>query len=178
MIFNDYQARIARISRADSVRILFVRMDEERSLQTKGGYTRRTARSHLDAAARIKTRDNIRRTTRDLRTRVAKCLRLMVEFSNIYCELYEICRLRVTNLTFKHLIDILILIYFVTCSLVATRWQQYSTHLHTNNTQNNTMKQNTQNRTHATMRIHKHNNKNTQFTKFNISIQNIQPYIQ
>jgi len=27
---------------------------------------------------------------------------------------------------------------FVNCSWVATRWQQYSTHLHTNNTQNNT----------------------------------------
>jgi len=25
------------------------------------------------------------------------------------------------------------------CNLVATRWQQYSTHLHTNNTQNNTI---------------------------------------
>jgi hypothetical protein len=30
--------------------------------------------------------------------------------------------------------------------LVETRWQQYSIHLHTNNTQKNTMKQNTQNR--------------------------------
>ena len=27
---------------------------------------------------------------------------------------------------------------FVNCNLVATRWQQYSTHLHTNNTQNDT----------------------------------------
>jgi hypothetical protein len=27
---------------------------------------------------------------------------------------------------------------FVNCNWVATRWQQYSTHLHTNNTQNNT----------------------------------------
>jgi len=29
------------------------------------------------------------------------------------------------------------------------------------NTQNNTMKQNTQNRTHITVRIHRHKNKNT-----------------
>ena len=36
-------------------------------------------------------------------------------------------------------------------------------------------KQNIQN---ITIRIHKHNNKNTQFTKLNISTQNIQPYIQ
>jgi hypothetical protein len=27
---------------------------------------------------------------------------------------------------------------FVNCSWVVTRWQQYSTHLHTNNTQSNT----------------------------------------
>ena len=41
------------------------------------------------------------------------------------------------------------------------------THTHTHNTQNNTMKQNTQNRTYVTIRIHKHNNKNTQLTKLN-----------
>ena len=35
--------------------------------------------------------------------------------------------------------------------------KQY-THLHTNNTQNNTMKQNTQNGTYITVRIHKYNN--------------------
>ena len=34
---------------------------------------------------------------------------------------------------------------FVKCNWVAARWQQYSTHLHTNSTQNDTMKQNTQN---------------------------------
>jgi hypothetical protein len=28
---------------------------------------------------------------------------------------------------------------FVNCNRVDTRWQQYSTHLHTNNTQNNTI---------------------------------------
>jgi len=50
---------------------------------------------------------------------------------------------------------------FVNCNWVDTRWQQYSTHLHPNNTQNNTIKQNTQNGTYITVRIHKHNNKNT-----------------
>jgi len=30
---------------------------------------------------------------------------------------------------------------FVTCNWVDTMWQQYSTHLHTNDTQNDTMKQ-------------------------------------
>jgi len=35
----------------------------------------------------------------------------------------------------------------VNCNCVDTRWQQYSTRVHTNSTQNNTMKQNTQNGT-------------------------------
>jgi hypothetical protein len=48
-------------------------------------------------------------------------------------------------------------------------------HLHTNNAQNNTMKQNTQHITCITIRIHKHDNKNTQLNR---SIQNIQPYIK
>ena len=30
------------------------------------------------------------------------------------------------------------MIYIHNCNWVATRWQQYSTHLHTNNTQNDT----------------------------------------
>jgi hypothetical protein len=67
---------------------------------------------------------------------------------------------------------------FVNCNGVDTRWQQYSTHLHTNSTQNDTMKQNIQNRTYITIRIHKYNNKNTQFTKLNRNTQNTQPYIQ
>jgi len=34
-----------------------------------------------------------------------------------------------------------------------------------------------QNRTYITIRIHKHNNKNTKLTKLNKSIKNIQPYM-
>jgi len=49
------------------------------------------------------------------------------------------------------------MIYVVNCNWVVSRWQQYSTHLHTNSTRNNTMKQNTQNGTYITIRIHKHN---------------------
>ena len=63
----------------------------------------------------------------------------------------------------------LVLEIFLNCNWIDTRWQQYSTLLHTNNTQNNTMKHNIKNRTyitikihtHITIRIHKHNNKNT-----------------
>jgi hypothetical protein len=39
------------------------------------------------------------------------------------------------------------------CNWVDTWWQQYSTHLHTNNTQNNTMRQNAQNGTYITIGI-------------------------
>jgi hypothetical protein len=51
-----------------------VGLDEERSLQNKAGYTDELLASILDDAAGIKKReDQLRRTTRDLRTRVAKC---------------------------------------------------------------------------------------------------------
>jgi len=40
------------------------------------------------------------------------------------------------------------------------------------------MKQNAQNRTYITIRIHKINNKNLFFTKLNRSVTNMQPYTQ
>jgi hypothetical protein len=52
----------------------FMGLDEERSLQNNGGYTDELLARILDAAACKKTReDQLRRTTRDHRTRVAKC---------------------------------------------------------------------------------------------------------
>jgi hypothetical protein len=46
----------------------------------------------LDAAAHIKKHeDQLRRTTCDLHTQVAKCIEVDVGFSNIYCELLQIC---------------------------------------------------------------------------------------
>jgi hypothetical protein len=71
---------------------------------------------------------------------------------------------------------------FVYCNWVDTRWQQYSTHLHTNSTQNNTIIQNTQNITYITTRILKHYNKNNlhswteAYITHNKSIQNTQLY--
>jgi hypothetical protein len=51
-----------------------VTFDEERSLQNKGGHTDELLVRILDAAVCIKKReDQLRRTTRDLHTRVAKC---------------------------------------------------------------------------------------------------------
>jgi len=49
---------------------------------------------------------------------------------------------------------------YVDCNCVGNRWQLYITHLHTNNTQN-TMKQNTENRTYKTVRVYELHNKNT-----------------
>ena len=100
LILGGCRGTDIRISRPLSVRSLFVR-DEQRSLRKKGVYRRRTAPSHfslwcwlqsevykrnvdtqhellariLNAAACVKKReDQLRRTTGDLRTRVAKCI--------------------------------------------------------------------------------------------------------
>ena len=51
--------------------------------------------------------------------------------------------------------------YLLTAILLTPGGSSTVTHLHTNNTQNNTIKQNTQNGTYITIRIHTHNNKNT-----------------
>ena len=54
---------------------LFVRLDEERSLLKEGGYRDELLACILDAAVCIKKReDQVTRTTRDLGTRVAKCI--------------------------------------------------------------------------------------------------------
>jgi hypothetical protein len=53
---------------------LFVRLDSE-VYKRKDGYTNELIARILDAAASIKKRgEQLRRTTRDLRTRVAKCV--------------------------------------------------------------------------------------------------------
>jgi len=58
----------------------------------------------LDAAARIKKReDQLRRTTRDLRTRVEKC-------TEVEGEIFECLIRSETDLSFKHYIEIQIII--------------------------------------------------------------------
>jgi hypothetical protein len=65
-----------------------VNLDEERSLQKKGEYSTRVFSRILDAAARRQeSEDQLRRTTRELRTRVASVLNLTVGVSNTYFEL-------------------------------------------------------------------------------------------
>ena len=68
---------------------------------------------------------------------------------------------------------IMTLIYFLTAIGLTpggSSTVQYSTHLHTNSTQNNTMKQNTQRRTYIKIRIYKYNNKNTFFITMIITL--------
>jgi hypothetical protein len=65
---------VAKIQLFESGLHWFLGLDEERSLQKKGGYTDELLARILDAAAHINKReDQVRRRTRDLRTRVAKC---------------------------------------------------------------------------------------------------------
>jgi hypothetical protein len=63
--------------------------------------------------------------------------------------------------------------YIFNCNMVDTRWQQYSTHLHTNSTENSTMIQNTQNITYITIRIHKHNKRTHNIIKIHNKNKNI-----
>ena len=48
----------------------------------------------------------------------------------------QFCNLNGTTHSFQY--DTILYDIFVNCNWVVTRWQQYSTHLHTNNTQNDT----------------------------------------
>jgi hypothetical protein len=74
LILTGYLDRAVTISRPNCVRLLFMRLDEERSLQNKDRHTDELLASILDAAVCINKReDQLRRTTRDLSTRVAKC---------------------------------------------------------------------------------------------------------
>ena len=77
------------ISRPNSVGFLFVGLDEERSLRSKGGYTRRIAGSHfgcccLPKETRRSTRTN---STRFSHTSCKSALSRTVRFSDIYSEL-------------------------------------------------------------------------------------------
>jgi hypothetical protein len=74
LILNVYRDWAVWISKPNYVTFLFVTFDKERSVQNKGGHTDELLARILDAAVCIKKReDQLRRTTRDLSTRVAKC---------------------------------------------------------------------------------------------------------
>ena len=54
LIVNGYQDTAVSVSRPNPVRFLIAGLDEERSLQNKGGYTRRSARSHFGCCCQHK----------------------------------------------------------------------------------------------------------------------------
>jgi hypothetical protein len=89
LIPKGYEIELFESPDFNTVRFLFVGLDEERSLRKEGGYTRRIARLHfLDAAARTKKRENrFRRKTGDLHTRVAKCIEVDIGVFKHYFEL-------------------------------------------------------------------------------------------
>ena len=69
LILKSYWATALWISRANFLKFFFVGLDEEWSLQNKGGYTDELLARILDAAACKKKReDQLRRTTRELHT--------------------------------------------------------------------------------------------------------------
>jgi hypothetical protein len=73
LIVNCYWDRAVWIFKCNSINFWFG-LDEERSLQNKAGHTDELLARILYAAVRIKKReDQLRRTTRDLSTRIAKC---------------------------------------------------------------------------------------------------------
>jgi hypothetical protein len=66
LILKAYRHRAVTISRPNCVRLLFVRLDEERSLQKTAGHTDELLARILDAAVCINKReDQLRRTARD-----------------------------------------------------------------------------------------------------------------
>ena len=73
LIWNGYRDRAVSIPRPNSVRFLFVGLDEERSYKRKVDIRDELLARISDAAARIKkNEDKLRRKTRDLLTRIAK----------------------------------------------------------------------------------------------------------
>ena len=75
LIVNGYWDRAVWISIPHYVRFWFMRLDEVQSLQTKGGYLRRTVCYNFGSAACIqKHEDQLRRTTHNICTQPAKCI--------------------------------------------------------------------------------------------------------
>ena len=110
---NVYRERAVCISRL-SFRFLFVRLDEKRSLQNKGGYTKRIS-------AGINKRDvtsdeQHAMFAHELRSE----LRLTAAFSNIFCELWHICHSCVKKNKKCHLTFQSLLFTWCTTSLTFT----------------------------------------------------------
>jgi hypothetical protein len=125
--------------------------------QTFGGHITKTDREvDTFVALRLITQGTVRHQhgTEQLSPRYGKCLTFGGDFyeklsdsSPLTCELF-LFDLKIGPQT-THTVNVFSdqstyqtisfeLIHLLKCNWVATRWQQFSTHLHTNNTQNNT----------------------------------------
>jgi hypothetical protein len=73
LILNGYWDRAVSVSRPNTVRFLFVGLDEERSYKRKVDIRDELLARISDAAVRLKkNEDKLRRKTRHLRKRIAK----------------------------------------------------------------------------------------------------------
>jgi hypothetical protein len=74
LIVNGYWDRAVWMYRPNCVRFWFMVLDEEQSLQTKGGYMRRTVCYNFGSAACIQQHEvQLRRTTHNICTQTVKC---------------------------------------------------------------------------------------------------------
>ena len=88
IILHGFRDTTVWISRPNPVTFLFVGLDEKRSLQKKVDTLDELLSRILDAAARIKKcQEQLRLTTRDLRSQVEDYTEVELGFPNIYCEL-------------------------------------------------------------------------------------------
>ena len=104
LILNGNQDRAVWISRPDSVRFLCVGLDEERSLQKKGGCMIWSGCFHFGCCCPHKEtwRYTQMKHTWSYTHKLYNALMMMLGFLNIYCELQQISHCYVTNLSFKH----------------------------------------------------------------------------
>jgi hypothetical protein len=88
LILNGYREKAVSVSRPNSVRILFVGLDEERSYERKVDVRDELLARISDAAARIRNmKINSGEKHAIFVNELQSTLRLVVGLSNIYCEL-------------------------------------------------------------------------------------------
>ena len=95
LILNGYWGIVVWISRHNSVRFLFVGLDEELSLRKNGRYRSQITCSHFGCCCHVKKREGqLRLTTRDLGTRVGR-------YTEVDGVIFEHLLWTVTNLSFS-----------------------------------------------------------------------------
>jgi hypothetical protein len=108
LIPNGYWDTVVWISRRNSVRYLFVRLDEQSSLKKQGGYTRWIGGSHFGCCCQRKETRGSAQTNnkRSSHTNCNRHLGWLWDFRKNFCELWQICHFCATSLSFTHWIKI------------------------------------------------------------------------